>query len=664
MSTTQDQRTLEVRAPGDGTVVGAITVTPPEEVRATVRRLRAGQHGWSALAVSERIRWVERFRDWVYANEDRINGILGAETGKPRAELGIELNSSMSVLHYYCRHAEQFLRDDTPRPSSLMTVLKTLRTRHVAYPIVGVISPWNFPLAMFLWDSIPALLAGAAVVVKPSEHTPLAATAVIQGWSEIGAPDVFACVNGTGETGAAVAEAADFVQFTGSTRTGTTIAVQAAAALKPYSLELGGNDPAIVLPDADVDQAAQGIVFNGLLNSGQMCVAVERVYAVGEVHDQLVSNVVRRVQALRRDPDAEDSDITGLITPEQIDICSRHVDDALAKGATALIGGHRLGDNGFAPTVLVDVDHTMAVMTDETFGPVLPIMRVDDADEAVRLANDSPYGLSASVWSADRRTATGIAERLEAGTVNINDAATHILCHPIPQSGWKSSGVGARLGGRSGMLKFTRTQAITANRVELSVVGTLAGFPYSQGKSRILDAVGRLGDGSGLRHRLSLGGPRAGHAVIVERTIAAPPEVVFDWLADGTNYAAPFPGATVDYTRHGDRDRFGSGAVRRLRGAGTYIEEEITGYEQPHRIEYRITGSRPPLGGHRRACIELTPTPAGTRVAWTSTFDDGIATAYTIMPALRIVFGRILAQCAKECTANTDEAGAGGVRAG
>lgn len=648
--TTIEDRTLEVRAPRDGTVVGTVPVAVPGEVRAVVQRLRTGQQAWSILPVAERVRWMERFRDWIYANEGRITELLGTETGKPRAELGIELSSSLSVLHYYCRHAEEFLRDDTPRASSLVTALKTLRTRHVAYPIVGVISPWNFPLAMFLWDSIPALLAGAAVVVKPSEHTPLAATAVIDGWAEIGAPDVFACVNGAGEAGEAVAEAADFVQFTGSTRTGTAIAVKAAAALKPYSLELGGNDPAIVLPDADVDQAAQGIVFNGLLNSGQMCVSVERVYAVEGVYEELVANIVRRVEALRCTPTDGDTDITGLITPEQLEIVSRHVDDAVTKGAVAVVGGHRLDGNGYAPTVLVNVDHSMSVMTEETFGPVLPIMKVPDIDEAVRLANDSPFGLSASVWSRDRTRAKEVAERLEVGTVNINDAATHILCHPVPQTGWKTSGVGARFGGRSGMLKFTRSQAITANRIEISLIGTLAGFPYSQGKSRVLTGLNRLNDGAGLWHRLSLGRPAADITFTVERTIARPPAAVFDWLADGANYATAIPGVTVEYTHVGDGPPFGVGAVRKLRGHAVSIEETITGFDRPRRIEYRITGSMPSIGEHRGARIEVATAPGGSAVVWTSTFSGGLAAERVIAPALRFVFGRVLDQCERSCS--------------
>ncbi|GAA4817235.1 aldehyde dehydrogenase family protein [Nocardioides caeni] len=502
--TTDDAVHFEVHAPADGRVLDLVRTDGPDDVAAAVSRLRGAQGGWAVLTVAERVAWLARFRDWIYAHADELDALLAEETGKPRAEVGIELASSLGVLRYYSRRAERILADDTPRPSSLLTSLKRMRVRRVPQEVVGIISPWNFPVAMCLWDAFPALLAGSAVLLKPSEHTPLTTNALVAGWAAIGAPAVFAAVNGAGETGSAVVDHVDQVHFTGSTRTGRLIAERAARRLIPVSLELGGNDPALVLADADLDLAAAGIVFNGLLNSGQMCVAVERVYAVAEIHDELVGRVVDRVSALRSTGEGFDRDVTGLITPEQHAIVTAHVEDALAKGATALVGGRPGPGHHYPPTVLIDVDHTMAVMTEETFGPVLPIMRVADVDEAVRLANDSPYGLSASVWSRDRAAAERVAERLEAGTVDVNDAATHILCHPLPQSGWKASGLGARLGGDQGLLKYTRPQAITANRVDLPVVTAVAGFPYSSAKSGLLDRVGRLTDGGRLDRRLGI----------------------------------------------------------------------------------------------------------------------------------------------------------------
>ncbi|MDG3011576.1 aldehyde dehydrogenase family protein [Rhodococcus sp. D2-41] len=646
MTTTTRAQSIDVCSPADGRTIGTVRTSSAEDVRQTVSQLRAAQPQWAALPVAARVRWMHRFRDWIYANEQRINNLLQAETGKPPAEIGIELSSSLSVLHYYCDRAEKFLADETPWPTSLVTALKALRIRHVPYQVVGVISPWNFPLAMFLWDAIPALLAGAAVIVKPSEHTPLAATAVLEGWTEIGAPPVFTGVNGAGSTGAAVVNAVDFIQFTGTARTGTAIAATAAAALKPYSLELGGNDPAIVLADADLDQTAQGIVLGGMLNSGQMCVSVERVYAVADIYDELVTRVADLVRSLRDAGDGFDVDITGLITADQLEIVTRHVDDAVAKGATAVTGGRKAdAGQGFEPTVLTGVDHTMAVMNEETFGPVLPIMRVADVDEAIRLANDSPFGLSASVWSRNRSGALRIAARLEAGTVNINDAATHILCHPIPQSGWKTSGVGARLGGPYGIRKFTRTQAITANRIELSVIGKLAGFPYSAAKSDLLRRAGRLDDGGSITHRLGRTQALHPRRVEVQRSIPAPAMAVFDWLADGSNFAKALPGVLVRHTRRGVDEPHGVGAVREVFSPAAYFREEIIGFERPTQIRYVITRSLP-LVSHLGATIDITNDGSDScLVTWVSEVDGGALAAGVIRPALSTVFRLILSGC-------------------
>ena len=455
---------------------------------------------------------------------------------------------------------------------------------------------------------------------------------------------MFAAVNGAGETGAAVVDVVDQVHFTGSTRTGRVIAARAATRLIPYSLELGGNDPALVLADADLDLAAAGIVFNGLLNSGQMCVSVERVYVVAEVYDAFVAKVVERVKALRTTGEGLDRDVTGLITPEQHAIVTTHVTDALAKGATALTGGAPGEGHHYPPTVLVDVDHSMTVMMEETFGPVLPIMKVADVAEAIRLANDSPYGLSASVWSRDRSAAEQVAERLEAGTVDINDAATHILCHPIPQSGWKASGVGARLGGAQGIAKYTRPQAITANRVDLPVVTAVAGFPYSATKTGLLGRVGKLTDGGRLTRRLGVGSDRV-FEVDVRRTIAAPAAEVHAWLLDSSHYAEGMPGLTHRLVRPGATASYDVGTVRDIISPAAVIREEITGVTDTS-ISYVITRAVPPVA-HEQATITVTATGDATcEVRWVSRLRGGTVMEKVLGTALGAVFGAILANCA------------------
>jgi betaine-aldehyde dehydrogenase len=350
------------------------------------------------------------------------------------------------------------------------------------------------PLLIALGDALPALAAGAAVVVKPSELTPVATRRVIEGWREVGAPNVLSCITGAGATGAAVVDGVDFVQFTGSTRTGRVIADRAAQRLIPCSLELGGKDAAIVAADADLDRAAAGVVWGALFNSGQACVAVERVYVEAPVHDEFVAKVVQKVGALRqgRDGRGYQADIGALASEAQLRIVEGQVEDAVGKGATILTGGWRAALRGtfFEPTVLVDVDHSMDIMREETFGPTIPIMAVADIDEAIRLTNDSPYGLSATVWTRDKARGRRIARAIEAGAVNVNDAFTNLFTFPVPHSGWKQSGIGARFGGGHTLRKYCRPQAITETRIVPK--SELLWYPYTARRGRVLAAVLRI----------------------------------------------------------------------------------------------------------------------------------------------------------------------------
>lgn len=481
----------------------------PDAVRKTVAALREAQPEWEALGVSGRSKWVARYRDWLLDHSDRLNDLVQQDTGKPSAEAPLELALSIDLTNYYLDNAERFLRVRKPRPHSLLTLTKALELAPRPYPVVGVITPWNYPLALSLFDAVPALIAGAAVVVKPSEETPRAVTAAVAGWAEIGAPPVLVGVEGAGDVGAALIGEVDFVQFTGSTRTGRLVAQQAGERLIPYGLELGGKDPAIVLADADLDQAARGVAFGGLSNTGQMCTSTERVYVEREVYDEFVERLVAFVNTLRQDTDPRRTDLGPAIVASQLDIIERHVDEAVAKGATVRTGGTRLlGGRYYAPTVLTEVHHSMAVMTEETFGPVLPVMAVADVDEAVALANDSAYGLSASVWTRDKESGKELARRLEVGTVDINDAQVHLACFPIPQAGWKTSGIGSRLGGEHGILKYTRPHAITSNRIELSLVQKLATYPYTSAKSTTAAAMLRFTGARDLKRRLGVGRQR------------------------------------------------------------------------------------------------------------------------------------------------------------
>jgi acyl-CoA reductase-like NAD-dependent aldehyde dehydrogenase len=486
--------TIPVHGPADGSVVGLMSDTASVGVAAAISRVRGAQPAWEALGARGRASWLVRYGGWLRAHESELAALLQSETGKPWQEATFEIPLALDALGYCARNAVHFLADEHPKPHGLLTAAKKLTVTRHPYPVVGVICPWNFPLLIALVDALPALAAGAAVAVKPSELTPLATQRAIEGWREIGAPDVFACVTGARATGAALIDEVDFIQFTGSTTTGRAVAGRAAQRLIPCSLELGGKDAAIVLADADLDRAVNGVVWGSLFNAGQACVGIERVYVEAPIHDEFAERVTKKVAALRQGRDGQDyqADIGALASESQLQIVEGQVRDAVAKGARILTGGRRAATAGtfFEPTVLIDVDHSMDIMREETFGPTIPIMRVIDVDEAIRLTNDSRYGLSATVWTRDRARALRIAGNIEVGSVNINDAFTNLFTFGVPHSGWKQSGLGARLGGAYCMHKYCRTQAVTQTRI--AGKSELLWYPYSARKGRLVSAALRI----------------------------------------------------------------------------------------------------------------------------------------------------------------------------
>lgn len=479
-----DSEIIEVRNPGTGEVVGTVPNESAEAVAAKIRELRLYQPEWEAIGPDGRKEWLLKLQDWIIDNTEHLADVLQAEAGKPRVDALIDPAFSTDLIGYYARRAAKFLADDHPSPHSPLARVKKLTTVYKPYPVVGVITPWNFPLAMPVIDVIPALAAGAAVVLKPSEVTPLSAVELARGWAEIGAPPVLAVVTGAGATGAAVVDNADYIQFTGSTATGRKIAAACVERLIPYSLELGGKDPAIVLADADLDRAAHGIAFGGMFNAGQVCISVERVYVEAPVYDEFVTKLTDAVQNLRQGLDGREPryDVGALANENQVQIVQRHVDEAVAAGAKVTTGGKRTGVGTlFEPTVLVDVDHTMSCITEETFGPTLPVIKVADEAEAVRLANDSSYGLSASVWTGDKERGERVARELDAGAVNINDVFVNLFSFALPMGGWGQSGVGARWGGANGVRKYCRQKAITTPILPTQQK-ELLWFPYQMPK--------------------------------------------------------------------------------------------------------------------------------------------------------------------------------------
>lgn len=511
MSTSSDATTvaktageIEIFCPADGRRVGSVPDMGEAEVAAMASRLRAAQPAWQELGPRERGKWLLAWNDWVLDNKRRLLEMVQLEGGKSWGDTSIETLAVTQTLKYVAANGPAALVDDRPRPSGLPNQTKKLRVRHHPYPLVGVISPWNYPMAMPMFDVPFALMAGCSVLSKPSEVTPLSWVEMVKGWKAIGAPPVLDVATGLGAAGAAVVDVVDMIQFTGSTRTGRKIGARAGERLIPCSLELGGKDPAIVLADADLERAATGVVWGGFFNAGQSCTAIERVYVEAPVHDRFVALVAEKVRALRQGMDAPGSftaDIGSSATETQLELVERHVREAVEGGARALTGGHRTG-RGFMyePTVLVDVDQSMTCVQEETFGPVLPVIKVADADEAVRLANDSVYGLSASIWTKDQDRAAAMADQLRVGAVNVNDCMLNVFQFPVPHSGWQESGVGARFGGTKGFLKYTRDQAYVTSRIEPKT--ELLWYPYTSFVGGLMSRMVNLLSARDWRRRL------------------------------------------------------------------------------------------------------------------------------------------------------------------
>lgn len=459
------RRRLGLASPATREAVGEITVSTPDEVTAAIARARAAQPAWAARPVKERAAVVARALDVLLARKDEICATVRGETGKPQAEaLAVEIVPSCDFINHWSGRAARDLADERVGLHGYMKPLKKLYLQYQPLGVVGVITPWNGPFVLSLNPVVQALLAGNAVVLKPSEVAPHSG-----GWAakvlwEAGVPsDVLQLVHGDGETGAALVDGdVDKISFTGSVGTGKKIAAACAGRLVPCSLELGGKDAMIVCADADLERAANGAVFLSMFNSGQVCVGTERIYVVDSVADEFIALVKEKAAAVTYGADGE---VGPLFWERQLDIVSRHVADARAKGATIVVGGSPDTEKGlfFQPTVVTDVTHDMDLMSEETFGPVAAIMRVADEHEAVRLANDSRYGLSGSVFSRDPKKVMRIARQLKTGSVVHNDASVIYGAAEAPFGGRKDSGLG-QVNGRDALRGYTHPLPVLIDR--------------------------------------------------------------------------------------------------------------------------------------------------------------------------------------------------------
>jgi acyl-CoA reductase-like NAD-dependent aldehyde dehydrogenase len=469
------RRAYTVASPTDGRILGTYDVCNADDVQQAVSRARQAQVHWGLLPVRARAKRVKKLLKAILARRESMIERLTAETGRPELDtLMIELFAGCDAVNYYCRHAEKVLAEE--RVGLHLLRLKSAKIVHKPLGVVAVISPWNGPFILSFNPTVQALLAGNAVVLKPSEVTPDAGRLVGELCDAAGLPrGLVQVVLGDGETGAALLEAGiDKVTFTGSVATGRKIGEICGRNLVPCTLELGGKDPMIVLDDADLDRAAGGAVFGGLMNNGQFCSGVERIYVVQPVAEAFIAKVTAKVSQLQYG-----RDYGPFIMRRQADIVEGQVADAVTAGARVLVGGVRDGD-AYRPTVIRDVDHSMRLMTEETFGPILPIVVVRDEAEAVRLANDCEFGLSASVWTGDKKRGEAVARKLESGSATINESSLVYGALEVPFGGVKASGLG-NVNGANGLRNYSRPFPIISDRFLQKEEAVW--FPYTEDKA-------------------------------------------------------------------------------------------------------------------------------------------------------------------------------------
>jgi len=448
---------------------GRVPLLSPNEVLQTVELARAAQSSWAALTFQQRGQVILRARELVLSQLDEIASLVSRETGKPPLEaISMEIVPALDLMFYFAHNSERLLKQESINLSLFGRMGRSSIIVHKPLGVVGVISPWNFPWATPFAEVVMALMAGNAVVVKPSELTPLTALKIREVFAEAQLPDgLLQIVTGDGSTGAALIDAkVNKIMFTGSVATGKKIAEQAARYLIPVVLELGGKDPMIVLEDANLPVAARAAVWGAFCNSGQACASIERCYVHENIIEEFSNLVLKETRALRQgDPAGEDIDVGAMTSEQQLETVEQHVNEAKNLGARILIGGARGTQSAgwfYQPTVVTDVDHSMKLMSEETFGPVLPIMPFRTEEEAIKLANDSIYGLTATVFTTNLQRGRRIAKQLEAGTVMVNEVVyTHALAQ-TPWGGVKQSGYG-RTHGKLGLLELVTPQHIHVN---------------------------------------------------------------------------------------------------------------------------------------------------------------------------------------------------------
>ena len=482
IESSDSRRHLQLRSPVTLEPTGELVCANAEDVAAAIQKARKAQPAWAATTMKERTAIVEKALKILLERQDEVIDTVVKETGKARTDaMSMEVFSVADQLCYYAKNAEKFLAPRKRKAHGLMGLMKQLRIVYKPLGVVGLITPWNGPFVLVMNQACQAILAGNTVVAKGSEVTPFSAKLAEDIFREAGLPEgVLQVLLGDGETGAAIVRGGvDKVSFTGSVATGKKVAVPSAEQLIPCTLELGGNDAMIVCADADLDRAADGAWVGSCMNTGHYCCGTERIYVVEEVYDEFLKLVLEKGKALRQGAEhGWEEDIGAVFWDRQLAIIEAHVEDARAKGANILMGGRRHPDLPglyYEPTVITDVDNSMDIMLLETFGPILCIQKVSSEEEALRLANDSEFGLNGNVWTQDKDKGYRMATAIDTGACSVNDMAMSYGIPAAPFGGKKNSGLG-QVNGKKGLRGYCHEMPIVIDRFGGKMQN---GYPYS-----------------------------------------------------------------------------------------------------------------------------------------------------------------------------------------
>ena len=505
-SVVSSQTTIRSVSPSTGALVGEAPVMDGAQVREAVARARAAQIAWGSMAVQDRAATLLKYRDALVQRTEALVELIVRETGKPRHEALLhEVGEAADLITYYAKNGPRMI---APREVPLRLLRHRRSYLHYApREVIGVIAPWNFPLVIPLSGVIPALLSGSAAVLKPSEATTMIGLEMKMIWDRAGLPaDLFTVVTGYADTAKALIDSdIQMVHFTGSVGNGRKVAAACAERLIPSILELGGKAPLIACEDADLELTANNAVYGAFANAGQICISVERLYAHQDIHDALVERIVAATQRLKQDdPESGWVDVGAMTVARQMDVLDELVADALDKGAVLRAGGRRASRKGqfYLPTIITGCDHRMRVMNEELFGPVLPIMKVESDERAVELANSLPLGLNAYLFSANPQRARKLAERVEAGSVLINDVLTNYASPEVPFGGVKNSGIG-RVHGEQALQDMCELRHVSYDRVR-PLRKNPFGFPYTARRFRwMLRGLRTLFSGGDVLQKLS-----------------------------------------------------------------------------------------------------------------------------------------------------------------